>query len=355
LEDLPQSDVALHVAERIRQELKFPFPLEGHGVVVTVSIGVVYSSSAYERPAEILRDADIAMYRAKAQGKDRYEVFDTSLRTRAIARLEIENELRQAFENQQLYLCYQPIYSLADDRLAGFEALLRWTSPSRGAVPPSEFIPVAEETGLIVPLGEWVLREACRQAHYWQEAVPMTPPLTMNVNISGVQFSNPHLLQQVEQILNETGFAPQSLKMEITESVFMENAAQANEVLLKLRDLGVQIQIDDFGTGYSSLGYLQHFPIHTIKIDRSFIARMGRSADEEGNGNGSEIVKTIVALARDLGMEAVAEGVETAEQLAQLKELDCQYGQGYLIARPMDSKAAENLLVRTYKDVPVKA
>jgi EAL domain-containing protein (putative c-di-GMP-specific phosphodiesterase class I) len=236
----------------------------------------------------VLRDADIAMYRAKARGKDRYEIFDATLRTRAIARLEMESNLRAAFENGELYLNYQPIQSLTTDRLTGFEALLRWKSSSRGSIPPAEFIPVAEETGLIVPIGDWVLRAACHQLQIWQQNFPMDPPLSINVNISGVQFTQPRFLELVEQVLHETGLAPHSLKLEITESVFLENAEHANEILLKLRDLGVQLQIDDFGTGYSSLAYLQHFPIQTIKIDRSFISRMsskGSGGDDSNSGD----------------------------------------------------------------------
>jgi diguanylate cyclase (GGDEF)-like protein/PAS domain S-box-containing protein len=354
LEDLPNPEDATRVAKRFQEELKQAFILEGHEVVVTASIGIVSDTDSYQRPNDVLRDADIAMYRAKARGKDRYEIFDASLRARAIARLEMESNLRAGFEDGELYLNYQPIRSLSTDRLNGFEALLRWKSSFRGSIPPAEFIPVAEETGLIVPIGEWVLREACRQVQIWQRNYPMDPPLSININISGVQFTQPRFLELVEQVLYETGLAPHSLKLEITESVFLENAEHANEILLKLRDLGVQLQIDDFGTGYSSLAYLQHFPIQTIKIDKSFISRMGSKGNGGDDGSGGEIVKTIVALARDLGMDAVAEGVETPEQLAQLKALDCQYGQGYLIARPMDSQAAEILLAQTREGDPVK-
>jgi diguanylate cyclase (GGDEF)-like protein/PAS domain S-box-containing protein len=341
LEDLLDTD-AIQIAERIRQELNHPFILDGHETVTTASIGIV-TGIGYERPADVLRDADIALYRAKALGKNRYVVFDTSLRTRAMARLELESELRSALERSEFELYYQPIQLLDSDRITGFEALLRWRSPRRGMILPVEFVPVAEETGLIVPIGEWVLGEACRQARKWQEQFPMDPPLAINVNISGIQFAHPLLVEQVAQTLKESGLPPNHLRLEITESVIMENAEQAQNVLLKLRDLGVQLQIDDFGTGYSSLAYLQRFPIHTIKIDRSFVSRIGAKNE---SGNASEIVKTIINLAHDLNMDSVAEGVETEEQLARLKDLNCQYGQGFFIARPLDASAAEALLAR---------
>jgi EAL domain-containing protein (putative c-di-GMP-specific phosphodiesterase class I) len=261
---------------------------------------------------------------------------------RAKDRLELENELRLALERGEFSLHYQPILSLQQDTIIGFESLLRWKSPSRGPISPAEFIPIAEETGLIVPIGEWVLREACAQLRRWQDQFPAEPALTVNVNISGVQFAHPELFDQINGILDRTGLAPSSLKLEITESVFMENAGHAQRLLLKLRDLGVQLQIDDFGTGYSSLAYLQHFPIQAVKSDRSFINRIG--AERDTATNGTEIVKTIVALARDLGLETVAEGVETQEQLSELKRLNCQYGQGFLMARPMAGPAIELML-----------
>ena len=345
LEDIDSTDAALKVARRLRGMLVQPFDLNGRDAVVTASIGIVLSSAEYVSPEEVLRDADIALYRAKALGKDRAIVFDASLRKHAVDRLEQEGELRAALERGEFWLEYQPIHTLMDDCLTGFEALLRWNSPSRGRIPPADFIPLAEETGLIIPIGEWVLRTACHQLRAWQLAYPQNPPLTINVNISGVQFAHPALHSLVVEVLEETGLEPSCLRLEITESVFMENASQANQILARLRDLGVQIHIDDFGTGYSSLAYLQNYPISSIKIDRSFISRIG--ANGETNG-GAEIVKTILALARDLGMQAVAEGVETEAQAEKLKALKCLYGQGFWIARPADPAQIEATLASAY-------
>ena len=344
LEDIQEINDATKTTERIIQSLKSPFLLDNQEVVVTASIGIVMGLTAsglisYQNPEDVLRDADIAMYRAKSQGKNCFVIFDASQRTRAITRLEMENELRAGLERGEFRLNYQPICSLANDHITGFEALLRWNSPSRGLVSPSEFIPVAEEIGLIVPIGEWVLREACQQICKWQQLFPQDPPLTINVNISGVQFAHPSLLDQVRTILEETGLDPECLKFELTESVFMENAEHANSILLKLRKMGVNLQIDDFGTGYSSLAYLQHFPIDAIKIDQSFIRHI--DSNKGDTSGGIEIIRTIVALARDLGMESVAEGVETLDQLTQLKELNCQYGQGFFLGGTLSAESVE--------------
>ncbi|MFQ5857552.1 MAG: putative bifunctional diguanylate cyclase/phosphodiesterase, partial [Anaerolineae bacterium] len=338
VEDIEDVSDATRVAERVQEELRLPFNLHGHEVFTTASIGIVLSTTGYDRPEEILRDADIAMYRAKVRGKARYELFDTAMRDRAVARLELETELRRAIERQEFRVHYQPIVSLAAGRIAGFEALLRWQHPERGLVSPGEFIPVAEETGLIIPIGQWVLREACQQMRDWQVQFPGGPPLTISVNLFRRQFQQPDLVEQVEQILQETGLDARSLRLEITESVIMENTESATAMLSQLKAMGVQVQMDDFGTGYSSLSYLNQFPIDTIKIDRTFVSKMGV------DGNHSGIVHTMLTLARDLGMDTIAEGVETAEQLAYLKELECEYGQGYHLSKPLDSEAAEALI-----------
>lgn len=286
----------------------------------------------------VLRDADIAMYRAKALGKARYEVFDTDMRARAVARLGLETDLRRAVDRGEFQVRYQPIVSLASGRITGFEALVRWQHPGHGLVSPAEFIPVAEETGLIITIDRWVLREACRQMRAWQVQFPADPPLTISVNLSSKQFAQPDLVEQVEQILQETGLDARSLRLEITESVIMDGAEAAAAVLAQLKALGLRVHMDDFGTGYSSLSYLNRFPIDTIKIDWSFINKM------VVNGDNSGIVQTIVMLAHELGIDAIAEGVETAEQLAQLRALKCEYGQGYFFSRPLDREAVEALI-----------
>jgi diguanylate cyclase (GGDEF)-like protein len=338
LDGLEDTDAAVHVAERVQIELMKPFNLGGHEVYTTVSIGIALSMTGYVHPEHLLRDADIAMYRAKENGKARYELFDTVMHARAVALLQLENDLRRAVERQEFCVHYQPIIALDNDRLAGFEALVRWEHPERGTVFPSEFISLAEETGLITEIGQWVLRESCRQVRQWQWQSPMNRPLTLSVNLSSKQFTQPNLIEQVKLILEETDFDPRCLRLEITESVVMENAEQAAHMLSQLRELGVHLSIDDFGTGYSSLSYLHRFPVTTLKIDRSFISRMG-AGDEN-----LEIVRTIMTLASNLGMEVIAEGVETKEQLAQLRALKCDYGQGYLFSRPVQSADAEQLI-----------
>lgn len=340
LEDTKDVNAVTQAAQRIQEELRLPFYLDGHKIFMTASIGIVLNLIGYDRPEEVLRDADIAMYRAKALGKARYEIFDASLRTRAISRLEIENDLRRALENNEFVLHYQPILSMQSERIIGFEALIRWNHPQRGLLFPQEFIPVAEESGLIISIGRWVLYEACRQMRKWQENFPQTPPLIINVNISGKQFTQQDFVDQIEQVLGTTGLNANSLRLEITETVLIDHSSLATMIFEKLHSLGVHLQIDDFGTGYSSLGYLQHFPIQTIKIDRSFITQMHQT------GRNSELVKTMLLMAHDLGMDAIAEGVETEEQLNELKRLRCKYVQGYLFSRPLDAAAAARFLIQ---------
>lgn len=333
LDGLESVDEAILVAERIQQALTRPFILNGHEVFVTTSIGITLSNTGYEDPENVLRDADTAMYRAKESGKARFEVFDFSMHSHAVALLQLENDLRRAIERREFQVYYQPIINLETDEVAGFEALVRWYHPERGLVPPDQFISIAEETGLIVEIGNMVLRQSCRQLREWQSR-PGFKSLTVAVNLSAKQFAQPNLVDQVKEILLETGLDAQYLKLEITETVVMENAEVARTMLGQLCALGVQLSIDDFGTGYSSLSYLHRFPVKTLKIDRSFIGRMG------ANGENSEVVKTINTLANNLGMSVVAEGIETDDQLALLKAMGCGFGQGYLFARPLMVEAA---------------
>ncbi|HEV7377977.1 MAG TPA: EAL domain-containing protein, partial [Pyrinomonadaceae bacterium] len=274
LEDIKDEIEAISIAERIQKELKTPFNLNGHDVFTTVSIGIAPSSIGYDQPDDILRDADTAMYRAKSLGKARHEVFDKAMHAVAMNLLQLETDLRRAIDRQEFFLQYQPIVALDGFNLCGFEALVRWQHPERGLVSPMDFIPVAEDTGQILPIGHWTLKEACRQMQRWQRRFPLDPPLFISVNLSGKQFTQPDLIEQVTKILQETRLDPRSLKLEITESVVMENIENATEMLKQLRGLGVRLSIDDFGTGYSSLSYLHRFPIDTLKIDRSFVIRM---------------------------------------------------------------------------------
>ena len=325
---------AVRVAERVQQDLMRPFYLSGNEVYTTASIGITLSAAHYDDAENVLRDADTAMYHAKENGKTRYEIFDAGMHASVVLRLKLENDLRRAIENQEFEIYYQPIVALDTCRITGFEALIRWHHPERGFVSPAEFIPLAEETGLITEIGSWVLREACRQTQQWSLDDSALAMLTISINLSSRQFMQPNLIKQIQHILDDTRLDPHRLKLEITESAVMENAEVAASMLGQLRNLGIQMSIDDFGTGYSSLSYLHRFPIDTLKIDRSFVNRMC-----EGDEN-AEIVRTIVTLATNLGMNVVAEGVETAEQHARLKELDCEYGQGYLFSRPVPAADA---------------
>lgn len=342
LADIENSVEATIVADRVARDLSRPFDLGGHEVVTTASIGIAPSVIGYTDPSSILRDADMAMYHAKSLGKSRYEIFDKAMHVRAVNLLQLETDLRRAVEREEFLLHYQPIVELATSAIRGFEALMRWQHPERGLVSPSEFISVAEETRLIIPMGEWVLREACRQIGRWQEQFSGSEPLWVSVNLSIKQFTQRSLPEQVKRILRETNFDPRSLKLEITESLMMENIETAIDMLRRLRALGIELSIDDFGTGYSSLSCLHRFPLSTLKIDRSFVSNMS-----ESNEN-TEIVQTVVTLARSLGMHVVAEGVETEEQLTLLRTLGCKYGQGYLFSLPVDVEAAHELLNKNH-------
>jgi diguanylate cyclase (GGDEF)-like protein/PAS domain S-box-containing protein len=342
LEDMQDETEAISIAERIQKEISVPFALSGREVFTTVSIGIAPSSIEYTQSDDILRDADTAMYRAKTLGKARHEVFDKAMHAVAMNLLQMETDLRRALERQEFFIQYQPIVALDNFNLRGFEALVRWQHPERGLISPMDFIPVAEDTGQILPIGQWALQEACRQMRRWQRRFPSDPPLFISVNLSSRQFTQPDMIDQVKDILDETKLDPRSLKLEITESVVMENIDTATEMLKQLRALGVQLSIDDFGTGYSSLSYLHRFPIDTLKVDRSFVMRM------VDNNENIEIVRTILMLAQNLGMDVVAEGVETKEQLALLRKLGCENGQGYFFSRPVSVGGAEKIIADTY-------
>jgi len=347
LEDIKSNNEAIYIAERIQRELAHPFELEGRTVFASASIGIAPSTIGYERPEDILRDADIAMYQAKSLGGSRHQMFDATMHVRAVKLMQMHNDLRAAIDRQELSLEYQPIVSLDTFRITGFEALARWRHGEHGLINPNQFIPVAEETGLIIPIGEWILREACAQMRQWQELYPSQPPLTISVNLSGKQFAQPDLVQQIERVLEETRLNPCSLWLEITESVVVENVEATSEMLKRLRMLGVGLSIDDFGTGYSSLSSLHSFPISTLKIDRSFVSRM------TGNDEDTEIVRTIMSLAGNLGMDVTAEGVETLEQVTKLRTFGCEKGQGFFFSRPVAAKDAENLLRETAPLAPM--
>jgi EAL domain-containing protein (putative c-di-GMP-specific phosphodiesterase class I) len=284
------------------------------------------------------------MYRAKMLGKSRFELFDPAMREHAVARMALETDLRKALERNEFLLYYQPIVSLDNGALIGFEALARWQHPERGLVPPGEFISVAEETGMILAIGNWVLTEACCQIKAWQSEFPQNPPLMISVNLSGKQFTQLDFIKGVSQTLRETGLDGHSLKLEITESLLMENVEVITAMLMQIKALGVRLGIDDFGTGYSSLSYLHRFPFDTLKVDRSFVSLVGPE------GQNSEIVKTIVTLAHNLSFEVIAEGVETAEQVFQLRAFGCELGQGYFFSRPISAARASALLAQSRQD-----
>ena len=339
LEDVIAESGPLQVAEQIQEVLKQPFQIYGQDVYSGASIGIALSAPGYYSGDEILRDADMAMYQAKSRGKSRCSVFDRSMRDLAARRLTIESDLRRALTKQEFLLNYQPIVALDNGEIIGFEALIRWRRGST-IVPPSDFIPVADEIGLIIPIGQWVLEEACRTLRHWQNHFPRQNPLTISVNVSPRQFRQPNFVTQVGWALHNAGIEPSALTLEITEGATMGNPERAIATLLQLRGLGVKLSIDDFGTGYSSLSYLHRFPLHALKIDRSFIARI------DGSFQSFQVVHSIMSLANNLGIGVVAEGIETIEQVEQLRALLCQFGQGYHFSRPLTQTDAQQLLTR---------
>jgi diguanylate cyclase (GGDEF)-like protein len=342
LEDLDDVEGATAVADRVARSLETPFVVESREIVVTMSVGVALNTRRPIAPEPLLRDADMAMYRAKSKGRNRYEIFDTDIdmAAPAIHRLDLELDLRSAVARDEFRLHYQPVVHLETGRVAEFEALVRWQHKDRGLLSPEAFISLTEETGLIIPIGQWVLTEACRQARVWQEQRPSDPPLTIGVNLSARQLQDPNLVALVSQVLTDSGLDPRSLKLEITESVVMQDAPATLTTLHTLRDLGIRLAIDDFGTGYSSLGYLKRFPIDTLKIDRSFVE--GITTDPEDTA----IVQAVISVAKSLGLSVTAEGIETEEQLLRLRELGCDRGQGFYFGQPLAADIAFESLER---------
>lgn len=321
---------AIAVASRIQHTLAQVFEIEGHTIYTGTSIGIAFADHLEQKGEELLQYADMAMYQSKSRGGNNVQVFDTAMRVGTSNRLKLELELRQALEQQQLLLYYQPIVCLSTGTLQGFEALVRWQHPQAGLLSPVDFLPLAEETGLILPIGTWILQTACSQMYSWQQQIQADVPLSISVNFSTRQFFHPNFLQQIQTILSETGLAPHCLKLELTEHTMIEDAERAARLLSQLNALGIDIQLDDFGTGFSSLSHLHEFPIHTLKIDRCFTQQALDSSRHK------EIVQAVVTLAHNLGLSVVAEGIETKAQYEQLRNLGCDYGQGYFFTPPLD-------------------
>ena len=350
LGDFADPEEPVRTAERMQEALSTPYDLDGTEVFTTASIGVAVGSRAYSRPEELLRDADTAMYRAKDLGRARHAVFHPAMHAHAQAQLRLDTDLRRAIEREELRLRYQPVVSLRSGQITGCEALIVWEHPTRGAIPPGDFIPTAEETGLIVPIGRWALEQACADAKAWNDVLPRGPGVSVSVNLSGKQLVRPELLEDVRAALRQSGLEARRLRLEVTESVIMENAGSAALLLNQLKALSVGLLLDDFGTGYSSLSYLHNFRFDTLKVDRSFVARLEQSGKE------AEILRTIVGLARALQMEVVAEGVENAGQAQQLQALGVDSAQGYWFSRALDARAFQDLVsARKTFALPVQA
>ena len=345
-EELREPSDAIRVAERIQERLALPFDLDGHEIVITASIGIAFNSSTNSDAQDLLRDAEIAMYRAKQTGKAHCEVFDNAMHAGALKRLQLETDLRRAVEQGEFLVYYQPIVSLRDGQIVGFEALTRWQSP-KGLVMPNDFIPVADETGIILSINRQLMHEACQQLLSWQQLFPSNPPLSLSVNISPKQFAQADLAAQIGQLLQESGMDPRFVDLEITETIAMADAEKSAGMLSELKALGVGLDIDDFGTGYSSLSRLQSFRVDTLKIDRIFVSRM--DSDHETH----EIVRVIINLAHSLGLKVVAEGVETQAQFDLLRKLGCERAQGYLFSKPVDRDTILKLLATNRSEAVV--
>jgi PAS domain S-box-containing protein len=337
LDDIRDAIEAVRVSERIQAELAAPFTVHGQEVVISASVGIASSATTHTRAEDLLRDADIAMYRAKRAGRAQIEVFDTGMHATAVKRLRLETDLRRALELGEFRVYYQPIVCLATGKIAGFEALTRWQRPE-GVISPADFMPVAEETGLIIPMNRQLLRESCQHVLGWQAQFPSSPALYISVNVTPREFAQSDLADEMKKILTETGFDPSNLHLEIVETIAMGDAEQSGQALARLKELGAHLSIDDFGTGYSSLSRLRRIPVDTLKIDRAFISNM------ESDPENREIVRTIVMLAHNLRLKVVAEGAETEEHVTQLKELGCELAQGYFFSRPVDDQAIQQLL-----------
>ena len=335
---------AISVVERIQHSLTQPFYVDGRELFMSVSVGIAMNQEGIDRPEDYLRDADLAMYRAKTRGRARHEIFRPDMRTGAVLQMSLENDLRHAMQREELRVQYQPIWSLISGRITGFEALVRWNHPQHGPMPPNDFIPIAEATGLILPLGEWVMRKAAETLVRWNTTIAADAPVWMSVNVAARQLTHPGLVESVQRILDETRVGADRFKLEITESMIMADAVTAVEVLEQLKALGIHLLMDDFGTGHASLSYLHRLPISTIKIDRYFVGRI------DSNSECLEIVRTILNLSRGLNMDVVAEGVENVAQREVLQSLGCEFVQGYLLSVPLDAEDAERLLA-TYRAI----
>ena len=331
-------DSTIQFAEEILAAFIEPFTLQDHQVFINVSIGIAFGKTDYNKPEHLLRDADTAMYHAKAAGKAQYRIFEATMYRAALQLLQIETDLRRAIRQQEFSLNYQPIVALDSGKIAGLEALIRWNHPDRGFIPPSSFIPVAEETGLIADIGTWVLREACHQIRNWQKQGVIDPDFSVSVNLSARQFAQNNLMEQITHILAEADLSPSCLKLEVTESAIMDNPKSAADILSKLRQQRIQLSMDDFGTGYSSLSYLQSFPMDYLKIDRSFVMSLDGTEAQLG------LIPIIVKIAQTMNMQVVAEGIETLEQFAQLRSLNCDFGQGYFFSKPLTAEKVVELI-----------